>query len=158
MVRTASTAAEQGGPYPEIREAGARWQVDQDSLDQQRLRDRELGHATQYPKVRRALVLRGVVREHQVKQQKHEILQADREVVHHAPRRELRDDAREHPRNEHAEQEPGEDDGQRGRLPLRRREVCSKRHEDLRDDSGDPNDKGERFKCCQALRDRKPDC
>ena len=142
---------------PPVRERRARPNRDQDRLHKQRLGDGEARHAHKDAEVRRPAVLRGVVGQHPVQHEQDAVLHPDRDVVHHAPGDELRDDAREHARDQHPEEQAGEDDGERGSAPLWGSEVRGERHEDLRDDGADADEEGEDLEGGETLRDGEPD-
>ena len=151
------SAEEERQRDPPVGERRARRDRDQDRLDEQWLRDHEPAHAVQDPEVRRVLVLRGVVGQPPVEHCEDAVLYPDRNVEHDTPGYELRDDAREHTRDEHAEEEAGEHDRERGCAPLGRGEVHGEGHENLGCYGRDADEEGENLEHDEVVCDCEAD-
>ena len=119
--------------HPKVRKARARRELHEARLYKDRFRHSVLRHGVQDPEVRDAGagVLRGPVGEDGVEEGEDAELDADGHVVDDAPGDELRDDPGEDAREEYPEEQPGEDDGDRGGAPVRGCEVGGEGDQDL---------------------------
>ena len=149
---------EEGQGCPEGVEGAGGEEAGQTRLHQDRVPRHHARDAPQhFEVVEPARVRRRVVGHEQPQQHQDHVLQPERQPVDVAPRRVFRHHARQHPRDQQAQDEARHDDGEGGRPPRRRRQVADQREHQLRRDGRDGRDERERGEDGEGVGEAEPD-